>query len=289
MPATDHWQEIGWDGVILELPGNWEPRVIQKSYLLFARDTNPVVEVKWQAGHGKFDPEGLLKRLRRSLGREAAPETWILPDDLQQCLPGFQASGFRIPQGQSPSFGMLLYSRECQRTILLRLFLDPGGERKIVRRILRSLKDHAGKGKKLWAVYDIRAFLPGNLALQSCTFLPGSFTLTFAAKGMTVTLYRWKPAGAILNNQSLKEFALTQGARGRILTEERGSVRCIEQANGLDLVRAKLGGRPAGHWFLLEHIEEHNVILGVKGEGNTRDRELLLQEISQNYSVKASS
>lgn len=289
MSLPDHWQEIGWNGITLQLPADWAPTVIHKAYLLFERAGQPVFELKWQERGGKFAPEGFLKRFQRSLGRNIPVKTWRVPEDLRQRLHPFNVNGFRFQQSTFFCHILLLFCPDCKRTILLRFYADPADDSETSGRILESLQDHPQQEDHLWAVYDIRGLLPRTADLQSSEFLPGRFTLTFSYAGAIITLYRFKPAAAILNRQRLEDFGVALGGRGEMAVKSSTHVSFTDRAAGLHLLRARIRSRPVWHWFQLWHIEDHNVILGVKGEGRRRQDTPLFEHIRRNFTVTESS
>ena len=283
--CPDHWQEIGWDSIYLQLPEDWQPTVILKSYLLFERDNKPACEIKWQPARGKFSPGSVLKRFQQTLGKDVAISEWTVPDVWRQALQSFIVSGFRLRHGTLLCHGFLLYCPHSRRTLLIRLYFDPAAEDRIVTHILQSLADHDKNDERLWSMYDIRALLPVQLKLQTHEFQPGRFTLTFSYAGTTITLYRIKPAGVILKKQSLADFGTSLGGRNVTVTENNDLVNFTHQARGLDLLRTRLRRKPSWHWFRLSHVPAHNVILGIKGEGRNGRDVSLLEHVSRNFTV----
>ncbi len=273
--SRKQWRQIAWDGLTLEVPADWEPTVILRDYLLFESDSAPACEIKWRQGGASFAPDRILNRFRRTLGRDAAISGWALPDTWQQRCPSLTVSGFRLTQAGRQNVGILIFCPACRRTTLLRFYDEPERIAKTACHILASLADHSPEETQPWSIFDIRALLPTGTKPVSHEFLPGRFTLCFNWKGTTVTLYRFRPAAAILQKQGLAELGRSLGGRGHPFQEEENRILFADQAAGLERLRRRLRRQPSHHWFRLRRLMGHNVILGVKGEGTVLDTDLL--------------
>ncbi len=80
--------------------------------------------------------------------------------------------------------------------------------------MLAGFADHREDGRRLWAVFDIRAELPQELRLVRHRFEVGRFRVELAGRGRRLTLMRWAPAAALLAPGGLAAFAQAQAGPG---------------------------------------------------------------------------
>lgn len=290
MPASDElWQEIAWDGMFFRLPDSWQPTVINKSYLFFEREGQPVFAVKWERVRGRFSADHILKRMRHSLKSvKAVLEPWDAQKMMPEMTPpNYSVTGFQYKQDVTTCLGMLLFCRHCRRATLLQHFDRDPGDRQILSLILQNFADHQDGPERVWAIYDIRARLPAEAELRSHEFLAGRFSLSFTLPRMNIELYRFKPAAAILHNQSLQEFgASLAGEAGCIDNQKNSSAVWEYTASGLARIGALLGRKPAWIRLHLEYLEKQNAILGVKGEGKHAAEPGLVRHVADNFTVR---
>jgi len=279
------WQEIGWNGITLQLPSGWQPTVILPSYLFFENNGIPVFEIKWEQAQGSFSAERVLSRISRVVGAEHPVSPWMIPASLAIRPESFVSEGFRVRQDKYDCHGIILHCLHCQRTTLMQFYLDPAGEETTVRRIMQSFADHSAPGDTLWAVYDIRALLPVRAKLQSSEFVAGRYTLAFAWEKAVITLYRFRPAALILANQSLVDFgaSLADGASPVVSTTDTAT--WTGRATGFNLMRARLRRQPVWLWLQLRYLVDKNVILGVRAEGKRSFDPQQLEKIAGNLTV----
>jgi len=210
------------------------------------------------------------------VGRQgAAFQETALSAKWRAAVSGFDAAAFQWDAGVERSTGVLLYCPTCRTASLIQFLERPGTDPMARRaaRVLASFRDHRSDGRVEWALFDIRALLPQGFRLGRCRFEAGRFVLEFKARGRRLTLFRWAPAEALLQNRSLADFAET------VAGESNLSLRSLTIAG-----RPTIEGRdppPAGpgarlrmrlgmSWFRrlrLWCVAERNRILGVRLEG----------------------
>ena len=285
----EHWQVIGWDGITVRVPPQWQPTVILRDYLFFEHEGKPVLEMKWQLAGRRFAPDRVLKKIGKTLnqGRSALRE-WKIPLALEEQLRRFTVTGFQFSEGPHDSRGLLLYCPICRRATLLRFYAGLHGECHTLEQLLASFSDHPDNRDLLWAVYDISARIPAGAKLQAHEFLVGRYALTFSLDGAAITLFRFKPAAALLKNQDLPAFgAPLAGAARPAGTNEPDSFTWTETASGMQRYIRRLRSKPLWTWLTLWHIPEENVILGVKGEGKRGAPDItVLENIRRKYTAR---
>jgi hypothetical protein len=267
--SVAHWQLIGWDGITVRVPPHWQPTVILRDYLFFEHEGRPVLEVKWQYAGRRFAPDRVLGKIGKTLrqGRSELRE-WNIPPALQETVSRFTVTGFQFREGPYDSRGLLLFCPICRRATLLRFYTPPHEEGPAMDQVLASFSDHPGNRDRLWAVYDISALLPAEAELQAHEFLVGRYTLTFSLDRSVLTLFRFKPAAALLRNRDLSAFGAPLAGPARSAgSDDPGSFTWMEAASGSQRLLRRLQRKPVWTWLKLWHVQEENVILGIKGEG----------------------
>ena len=73
--------------------------------------------------------------------------------------------------------------------------------------LFESLKFSNPDEDQLWRIYDMKATLPGSMAIESFEFKPGRFNITLSDQTETIGLYRFSPADIILKENTLGEFS----------------------------------------------------------------------------------
>jgi len=290
MPETEQlWQEIAWNEVVLHLPGNWVPAVIEQSYLFFEENGLPVFAIKWNRVHGGFSAKRILHRLQRSLKRSATELTpWDVPTELLKAAEKYSVTGFQCRNETETTLGMVLFCPHCRRSTILQAYSPETQGGDMLTRILASFTDHPRQEEQKWRMYDISAKLPVQARLQSHEFLAGRYALSFALPDCVVDLYRFKPAAAILKTRRLEEFGASLA--GKAVCVERKSdvaVRWEFSASGFELLAAAVRRQPRWIWLQLKLIEERNAILAVKGCGNRAMDRALLEYVADNFTVTA--
>jgi hypothetical protein len=281
-PQTPTWQDIGWNGVSLQLPHSWQPTIIYPSYLFFEDEGQAVFEIKWQQIRGKFSPRKNFVQIRETLKNGTQMDPWHIPPELQPLLAHYTVSGFQLQHENNRSHGLLLYCSKCRRATLVQWYFDPARRKNILQHILASLRDHPEGVEQAWSVFDIKTLLPVEAALQSHEFLPGRYTLCFELGSTTVTLYRFKPAAVLLQNKHIGEFG-TPLLNREPVEAGNGWASWRYRAEGLELLLAKARRDPPWQWMRLWHDPEQNVILGVKAEGKPLTETDWLGKICANF------
>ncbi len=262
------WRRIGWDGILLQVPADWHPAAVYTDYLLFEEHYRPVFALKWQQIKGRFEAEGILKKLQKSLG-QAELTPWQPPTGWRPHLKSFIHQGFHWQGAGGKGTGLLLYCQESRRALLLQFYREDEGLLSIFERLLANLQARQQGEKLLWSVFDMAIELPREAQLTEHEFLPGSFRLLFSLPEGKLTFYRFKPAAELLRKQSLSAFGC-KIADGAALEQEENPLQAQWQKNpgpGHHLL-ARLRGKPACSTVRLWVLPEKNVIFGLKAQGN---------------------
>ncbi len=292
-PDDELCREIGWNGIRLMPPAAWNPLVVGKFYLMLGENGDPVCEVRWQPGAGSSRKGASLQQLARKLNRSKRISVVKipLPQILDVLARTWNAEVFHWQDDLRQGLGLLLACRHCGGAILIRFFQGSDGHhfRPLIP-LLQTFRDHADNGRRLWALYDIRAWLPTSLRLERFRFESGRFELAFADRGFDLRLLRWAPAEVLLQSGGLTGFIETArfcpppGESSRLLTGD-AMVQWCEPSGGAWAVRLKrwLRLQPEKRWVRCWHQPLHNRILGVVAEGPHLPATAVLETICQGY------
>lgn len=268
------WKSVAWGGVQFAVPREWEPGRIGARHLLFECDAGPAMEIKWGPSGRRFSSRRYLRRLARQVGRGGAVfQERALPVDGGNFPGPVEGLGFEWKGKDGGAVGALLFCPVCRTVSLLQFFRrGPGAEsdRQVVR-VIDSFQDHRADGRCAWALYDIRAVLPGCFRLVGHRFEAGFFMLEFRGNRRGLTLYRWAPAGVLLKDQDIETFAAASaGGAGMDFRPLAGAGRV--GVEGVDPRPAGLAGRlkavlrPRFRGVRVWCVDHRNRILGVRLE-----------------------
>jgi len=288
------WKTVAWNGVRFMVPGDWEPARVGRRHLLLESEPGPVMEVKWAAVKGRFSGRRQLRELARRVGRKggAFHET-ALPEKWRTSVSRFDAIYFQWDTENERAAGALLYCPSCRTASMIQLLERPG-ENLIAShaaRILASFRDHRRDGRVAWALYDLVALLPHHFVLGRHRFEAGRFLLQFDWRGRRLTLYRWAPAEALLQNRSLADFAETVAGGTKlpfrplaVCDHPAVEARDPSPAGAVGRLRMRLGMS----WFRrlrLWRVAERNRILGVRLEGRRPIEESEMHAVIDGYGL----
>lgn len=283
------WREIAWNGVRFSTPAAWEVAKIGPRYLLLADPGEPALEIKWERIKGRFSHRTALRRLSSLHGNTVQESP--LPDEWKQILNGFTVTGFTWQAEAKGGRGAILYCPACSNATLIQFFRNFSiPSNRTCLRVLASFQDHSLDDKVRWSIFDIRAEVPAEYRLVRYRFEAGRFEMHFGSKGQQITLYRWGPASALLDNGDLFAFAaktirihrnewrpLTWTGHNAVQWEKSVSsgrwARCRERMMGV----------PHFQWFRLWHILEKNRVFGVGAKGDKHMQSELLDRICTEY------
>ncbi|MFO7708572.1 MAG: hypothetical protein R6V84_10400 [Desulfobacterales bacterium] len=266
------WKELAWNGVRVEIPPVWEPARIGARHLLIESETGPAMELKWGPVRGQFSHRSHFRRLLKvAAGRGGHARQCALPAAWQEVLRRFESAGFSWVAGGTAATGAILYCPRSRTGGLVQFFHPPAESSAIglAAAVLDHLQFNDPSGPARWAVFDIRAELPGRFALVHHRFEPGRFIMRLAAGRCRIDLHRWAPAAVLLTGCSLIRFAQTLAGWGSLQfhTVEGPGPPAVE---GHTPAAAGLWERLAEGFGLrtvcrarLWHVPERNRILGL--------------------------
>lgn len=269
--ASFAWKQIAWNGISVSIPAHWEVEKIGNRYLALEENARPVMELKWQRVKGRFSHHKHIRRLaglyNKTLIQKINP--CPLPSEWEQALGRFDAKGFNWRSSSMKGIGVITLCPSCRTATLIQFYrYDRAQTDETIQKILNSFRDHRRDQQVIWSVFDIRAAIPEDFALERHRFEPGRFLLTFRSRNQTVTLYRWGPAAVLLSTGDLLQFVrqmqiVPESAELKTLNSNQIEGRISSSGRWPSVLKRLMPG-PSFQAFRFWHLEEKNRILGVQ-------------------------
>ena len=168
------------------------------------------MEVKWEHIKGRFSHNAHLRRLaglqkrklKKTFQRTELPEIWT------QALKGYDASGFSWQAESISGKGVLLYGPVSRVAALIQFYRQPNEVTETVApHLLASFCDQISGDAVNWELFDIRAAIPVDFALQRYRFEAGRYELNLTSRHHQLRMIRFSPAGTLLGRQDLPALA----------------------------------------------------------------------------------
>jgi len=197
---------ISWNGIQLRIPATWDERVTGKHHLVFEKDFQPQLQIRWEKS-GYLRPETLVKKRGQFIGWEGSviPED-LLPRSLRQLK--VQFSGLSCYQGESGRIeGGMFFCRESGTLILFQL-LAMGPEFLVEAADCLATISYPLGPDTLWQVQDWSLTVPALFQLQDYGFGAGLSRLSFSAAACTLQTCILGPADIRLSQQPLDQILL---------------------------------------------------------------------------------
>lgn len=198
---------IGWHGIRMQVPPQWETIVTGKHHLIFEEDFNPVFQLRWK----KIGPLNPAKWNEKSdqwwqqLG--VTSQSIQLPFALKHLNNKFTQT--RYYRGNQPmESGGLCYCSHCQTLFFFQQLDAKSGMWKKTAEVLSTLTCH-GELNSLWQIQDFSLTTPSTYTLTDYTFKAGLTRLSFEADGYNMQICRLAQASHRLNSQSLEDLLCT--------------------------------------------------------------------------------
>lgn len=218
MPATQGQQFVGWMGVTLTVPENWD--LVQAKgnrfdgYLRFEEDGVPRCEVHWtlvSAGRVVLDEQvdryiQSLEQLLRKQGKPLKVHRDIHLVGRRQVKRNVRTFAWEAGQ---VGYGMMWFCDDCRRALAAQVVgYEHEPVKEWARQIFLSLSDHADGDWERWSLYGLMFDAPVGWQLATTELMPGKVRLVFQQGDYTLTVGRYGPASVLLKGKALEEFAV---------------------------------------------------------------------------------
>jgi len=217
--------EIGWNGLRLTSPRDWEVIVSNPEHLLFEEDFEPVLQIRWK-NIGVLTEKSWSKKSREwwdnldLTSREAA-----LPLELQALNDIF--THVRYFRGKGPmESGGVCYCSHCNTVIIFQQLSGTSSRLTKLSQTLTSICCH-GFDETLWQIQDFSLKTPLGVQLTDYSFKAGLSRLSFSANNYSLQICRLGQATTRLATESLKNSLLTlAGTRELQVEMSSGDTQC---------------------------------------------------------------
>ncbi len=198
---------IAWNGVHLHIPSDWDARVAGKRHLLFEKDFQLQLQVRWERSikntPGSF--EEWSKRIVKRLGSIIQADQ--LPFELRQLNDIFGPVTYY--RGESGLLEGGVFCCNDHRTLVLFQLVLPNPV--LVAEVGNCLATFSCRydTETLWRIQDFSLSLPGLYVLHDYTFGAGLTRLSFCNSELRLQTCKLGPADIRLDRQPLEEILIT--------------------------------------------------------------------------------
>ncbi|MCS6861596.1 MAG: hypothetical protein NZT92_14905, partial [Abditibacteriales bacterium] len=217
---------IGWQGLTLTVPSDWNISVIggdrQAGYLRIDSVTMPRVEIKWQqAGKAGVNLERTLEKFLKGFTKEMSKRK--KPIEIRRPVKVVSKRQKRKTdilgfawQSDHQGCGVLWHCPDCDRIVIAQVLgtLEEDVQQ-LASKVLSSLEDHGQQEWDTWSVYGLAFQMPQAFLLEKHKLLTGQLELEFTRKkpGLSIAnvtqriiVARWAMADTLLKEGTFEEW-----------------------------------------------------------------------------------
>ncbi|MGI5820246.1 MAG: hypothetical protein ACOX9R_19340 [Armatimonadota bacterium] len=218
---TSEWTVRGWEGVVLQVPADWDIAAISgdrnQGYMRLDDVENmPRVEIKWQQSKGFVDIKGVVDNYLKDLQKKRKKGDAEIETD-RDCSVVSRRQMRKADlncfawQGHFHGFGAAWYCEDCQRVMVIQVMARPEekGEQ-LAREVISRVEDHPREGWIVWSTYGLQMEVPERFDMSSQKLMAGLIELHFAERGEEIVGARWGMANVALRNRTLKQWAVSE-------------------------------------------------------------------------------
>jgi hypothetical protein len=237
----NRYRLVGWNGLRMTVPTTWETRVDGHRRLLFEKEFQPLLQLRWEQA-GKYGPKKLSLRLKDLF---PPPDQPIAEKELGSCWQqlGRQVSGLSCYGRSGDKIrGGFWVCDHCGRVILFHCLEDTAQSGEMIATSLGTLFCH-GEENTLWRVQDFSLTTPADFVLRSYTFAAGLTRLSLTSSIQQLDTCRLASADQRLARQTLPAILQTlAGAEDLQVSSDGQGTRCdgIRSPTILGQIRLRL-------------------------------------------------
>jgi hypothetical protein len=200
---------IAWNGVQLYIPADWEARVSGHRHLVFEKDFQPQLQIRWEKP-AQQSSDYLQKRslhFAEQMGSIISDKE--VPPQFQQVKDIFgRVTCYRNASGMLE--GGILVCTDHHTLVLFQIFSP---EPKLLVEVTDCLsklscRNHTETGM-FWRIQDFSLTLPDSYILKDYTFGAGLTRLSFFKPELFLQICKLGPADSRLHDQSLEKILIT--------------------------------------------------------------------------------
>lgn len=197
---------VAWNGVQLFLPKSWDARVSGNQHLVFEKDFQPLLQIRWE--HSNNSPSPNLQKRAKHCAAELGliPAEDRLPEDLQPMKDNFIQVTCYLDKNNIIKAGICL-GADGRTLVLFQVLAEDPALMPEVHVCLATLSCRK-QTENLWRIQDFTLNLPVGYTLKDYTFAAGLTRLAFFSDDMYLQACTLGPADIRLNRQSLEEILI---------------------------------------------------------------------------------
>ncbi|TIH19939.1 hypothetical protein D0S45_00975 [Marinifilum sp. JC120] len=293
-------KNIAWDGICFDIPSNFEVSGIDKRFLQLDNGEYPCIELRWYDAGKTYKEKTYFRQLAKKIESSSGVkiESTVLPASWKGPLKKYNTTAFYWQSDLATGRGVMFYCKDSAKVMLIQFIgkCDEQIDHAAVT-LFNSLNFNNPETEQLWCIYDMKATLPGSMALESFEFKPGRFNICLTDQTETIDLYRFSPADVILKDCTLREFSKELfeddikklGLSIAELEYDKGSTCMYGQVKSpstTKLALSKLNSkrRPYGQ-IEIRYTQESNRILAVMVKSRQHIAEDRAKNIFKNYEI----
>ncbi len=218
MLSASKGQFIGWMGLTLTVPENWDLVYVKGNrfdgYLRFEEDGVLRCEIQWtlvSAGRVVLDEQvdHYLKSLEQLLRKQGKPVTIKRNIHLvSRRQVGRNVRDFQW-EANTIGYGMMWFCEECRRALVAQVVgYDHEPVKEWARQVFLSLSDHAEGDWEVWSLYGLQFEAPIGWLLSKSELAPGKVRFVFRQGDYELQVARYGPANVLLKGKAMEEFAI---------------------------------------------------------------------------------
>ncbi len=263
------WRSIGWNAITLSCPMEWEAIVSGDTHLLFEKDFQPVLELRWheEKRHNKRSIDATLLKIA---GETGLPILDLLPPHWNKLSKTYAVKLLTGNDTQEVTAAILI-CKSCGTTLLLYFFCPPSTKNQSeIAQFLSSICCHTENNtpNKLWAVQDFRIRIPTSFRLTGHNFGAGLTRISFTDSDSSLNMHLCRLAGA---SQRLKasSMATLLNLLGDVALEEEevlhleNTVSHCSTPSLVQQIRIRLKRKQPFHQIILRHHPEQDRLSGL--------------------------
>lgn len=266
------FRQLCWNGLHLKTPGDWQSIISGSRHILFEKDFQPVLEIRWEQSTHQPWHEQLLRisnRLTAELGKTV---TAIRPPKQFTRIGRHFTFTFLSWQKDDIPNAALCLCPTCNTLVFIR-FLDQSlSFLPLLAEVLETLRCHEEKSTSTeWRIQDFSLRLPPTFALDTFKMAAGLTSISFTDSSLSLKVYRLAPAGEHLHRQTLPEILsrLHDWKQQQLLCHDsENTCDCTSRLNTCQQLLFRLHRKKPFFWSRIWHLPEHNRLLAMVFESS---------------------
>ena len=215
---SDKWSTVGWQGVSLLVPPDWNLVAVSgeeaKGYFRVDSPDASAIEVRWESLKEVPDVDaridGFLDALSSAAKKRKIPFSSKVKSRKQtqsEADHGGDSVGFTWKSDRQ-AYGRMLYCGYCKRLVICQVVCGPKENLSgLSSRILASMCLHEDPGWNVWGLYDLHVPVPESMRLKRQTLMSSFVELEFTGRGERLLIQRWGlAANTLLKKASVEEW-----------------------------------------------------------------------------------